>query len=52
VSTLRSAAVPPSSSLPSLISWAPSLDPLATSCSGAAGRGAGRSEGIGISPGG
>jgi hypothetical protein len=48
VSTLRSAAAPPSSSLLSLISWAPSLEPLATSCSGAAGRGAGRSGGLGF----
>jgi hypothetical protein len=48
VSTLWSAAAPPSSSLLSLISWAPSLDPLATSCSGAAGRGAGRSGGLGF----
>jgi hypothetical protein len=36
------AAAPPSSSHPSQISWAPFLDPLATSCSGAAGKGAGR----------
>jgi hypothetical protein len=42
VSTLRLAAASPSSSHPSLISWAPSLDPLATSCSGATGRGAER----------
>jgi hypothetical protein len=48
VSTLRSAAAPPSSSLLSLISWAPSLDPFATSCLGAAGRGAGRSGGLGF----
>jgi hypothetical protein len=48
VSTLRSAAAPPSSSLLSLISWVPSLDPLATSCSRAAGRGAGRSGGLGL----
>jgi hypothetical protein len=48
VSTLRSAAVPPSSSLLSLIFWAPSLEPLAMSCSRAAGRGAGRSGGLGF----
>jgi hypothetical protein len=47
VSTLRSAAAPPSSLL-SLISWAPSLEPLATSCSGDAGREAGRSGGLGF----
>jgi hypothetical protein len=47
VSTLRSAAAPPSSLL-SPISWAPSPDPLTTSCSGAAGRGAGRSGGLGF----
>jgi hypothetical protein len=41
VSTLRSAAAPPSSSLLSLISWAPSLDLLATSCSGLRGEGRG-----------
>jgi hypothetical protein len=52
VSTLRSVAAPPSSYLPSLISLAPSLDQLAKSCSGAAGRGVGRSVGIGISSGG
>jgi hypothetical protein len=48
VSTPRMAAARPSSSRPSLISWAPSLDPLATSCSGAAGRGAGRLGWIGV----
>jgi hypothetical protein len=48
VFTSRMAAAPPSSSHPSLISWAPSLDPLATSCSGAAGRGAGRFGWIGV----
>jgi hypothetical protein len=42
VSNPRLAAALPSSSHPSPISWAPSLDPLATSCSGAAGRGAGK----------
>jgi hypothetical protein len=42
VSTPRLAAAPPSSSHSSPISLAPSLDPLTTSCSGAAGRGAGR----------
>jgi hypothetical protein len=42
VSTPLLAAAPPSSSHPSPIFWAPSLDPLTTSCSGAAGRGAGR----------
>jgi hypothetical protein len=42
VSTPRMAAAPLSSSHPSPIFWAPSLDPLATSCSEAAGRGAGR----------
>jgi hypothetical protein len=42
VSTPRLAAALPSSSHPSPISWAPSLDPLATSCSGAAGRGVGK----------
>jgi hypothetical protein len=48
VSTPRTAAAPPSSSHLSLISWAPSLDPLAASCSGAAGRGAGRFGRIGV----
>jgi hypothetical protein len=49
VSTPRTAAVPPSSSHPSLISWAPSLDPLTTSCSRAAGRGRGDLGGLGFS---
>jgi hypothetical protein len=48
VSTPRMAAAPPSSSHPSLISWAPSLGPLTTSCSGAARRGAGRFGWIGV----
>jgi hypothetical protein len=39
----RSTTAPLSFSLRVLISWAPSPDPLATSRSGAAGRGAGRS---------
>jgi hypothetical protein len=39
VSTLQMAAAPPSSSRPSPISWTPFPDPLATSCSGAAGKG-------------
>jgi hypothetical protein len=42
MSTPRSVAAPPSSLL-LLISWAPSPDSLTTSCSEAAGRGAGRS---------
>jgi hypothetical protein len=48
VSTPRTAAAPPSSSHLSLISWARSLDPLAMSCSGAAGRGAWRFGRIGV----
>jgi hypothetical protein len=48
VSTPWTAAAPPSSSHLYLISWAPSLDPLATSCSGAVGRGAGRFGRIGV----
>jgi hypothetical protein len=48
VSTPRMVVAPPSSSHPSLISWAPSLDPLTTSCSGAVGRGAGRFGRIGV----
>jgi hypothetical protein len=44
----RTTAAPPSSSHPSPISWAPFLDPLAMSCSGAAGKGAGRFGWIGI----
>jgi hypothetical protein len=48
VSTLRTATASPSSSHPSLISWAPSLDPLATSCSGLRGEGQGDLDGLGF----
>jgi hypothetical protein len=42
------AAPPPSSSYPSSISWTPSLDPLATSCSGLRGEGRGDLGGLGF----
>jgi hypothetical protein len=48
VSTLRSAAAPPSFSLLSLISWAPSRDPLARVARGLRGRGAGKSGRLGF----
>jgi hypothetical protein len=48
VSTLQTVTAPLSSSHPSQISWAPFSDPLTTSCSGAAGKGAGRFGWIGV----